>query len=247
LPTIVLYPQPAPDVVAIAERLLPPGFTLEIAGPGPELAPALSGAEFLTGFIGPLPDEAWQAARGLRLIQLLSAGYDNFPIEQARRLGVPVATNGGANALAVAEHAVMLMLAVYRHLPALDRQVRAGTWLRAARGDVRYHELGGKRVGILGMGRIGQRVAHLVRAFDAEVFYSDVRRLPADAEARLGALFLSLDALLDTVDVLSIHLPLLPETRGIIGERELALLAPGSILVNTARGELVDEAALYRT
>src|SRR3989304_3294982 len=114
---IVLYPTPAPDVLAIARDSLPAGFTLEpvAAGPDPSaLARAIDGAEFLVGFVGHMPDAVWSEARALRLIQLLSAGYDSFPIECARALGVPVATNGGANAIAVAEHAVMLMLAVYR-------------------------------------------------------------------------------------------------------------------------------------
>ena len=244
---IVLYPKLAPDVLAIGRRLLPDGFTLEIADAdlsSAQLAEALTSAEFLTGFIGPLPAEAWEAAKSLRLIQLLSAGYDSFPVEWARRLGVPVATNGGANAIAVAEHGVMLMLAVYRRLPQFDRDVRRGQWRHAIRGETRYHELGGKRVGLLGMGMIGRQVAKRLRGFDVEILYHDVRRLSAADEAELGARYLPLDDLLLSVDVLSLHLPLLPETRGIVGRRELALLRPGAVLVNTARGELVEESAL---
>ena len=123
---IVLYPRPAPDVLAIAEPLVPAGFELVVADPndGPAgLAAKFADAEYLTGFIGKLPDEAWRAASKLRLVQLLSAGYDSFPIPVARERGLPVSTNGGANAIAVAEHAVMLMLAAYRHLAVLDRQI----------------------------------------------------------------------------------------------------------------------------
>ena len=247
MPHILLSPRPAPDVLTIAEDLLPAGFTLAVADPDAPpaaLAAALAPAEYLLGFIGPLPDEAWATATRLRLVQLLSAGYDRFPIERARERGVPVAINGGANAVAVAEHAVMLLLAVYRRVTQLDRAVRRGEWRAGTRGDVRYHELGGKRVGLLGMGQIGQEVARRLAGFGVDLCYTDVRRLPATQEAALGATFLPFEQLLASVDVLSLHLPLLPETRGIIGTRALALLRPGAVLINTARGELVDEAAL---
>lgn len=245
--SIVLYPQVAPDVLEIAEQLLPVGFSLQIAPPAQDpkgLAAALSGAEFLLGFVGPLPSEAWEAATSLKLVQLLSAGYDSFPIERARALRVPVATNGGANAIAVAEHAVLLMLAVYRRLPQFDAGVRAGRWRSATRGDVRYHELGGKRVGLIGMGMIGREVAKRLRGFEVDLRYFDVRRLPDEDERALAATYRPLDDLLAESEVVSLHLPLLPETRGLIGRRALSLLRPESILINTARGELVDEDAL---
>ncbi|HEX8959561.1 MAG TPA: 2-hydroxyacid dehydrogenase, partial [Solirubrobacterales bacterium] len=194
--------------------------------------------------VGPLPAPVWQAASQWRLIQLLSAGYDNFEIDRARELRVPVATNGGANAIAVAEHAILLMLAVLRRLVELDREERAGSWRQTQRGEVRYHELCGRRVGLVGMGMIGRQVARRLRGFDVDLSYYDVRRLTPDAELAIGATYLPLDDLLSTVDVLSLHLPLLPETRGIIGARELALLRPDAVIVNTARGELVDEEAL---
>ena len=247
MPHILLIPRLAPAVRAIAEDLLPADFTLAVADPAAPpaaLAAAIAPAEYLLGFVGPLPDEVWAAATRLRLVQLLSAGYDRFPIELARARGLPVAINGGANAVAVAEHAVMLMLAVYRRVSQLDRAVRRGEWRGGAGGDTRYHELGGKRVGILGMGQIGRAVARRLAGFDVDLCYTDVIRLPGAEEAALGATFLPLDELLASADVLSLHLPLLPETRGIIGERALARLRPGAVLINTARGELVDEAAL---
>jgi phosphoglycerate dehydrogenase-like enzyme len=247
MPHILLTPRLAPEVLAIAEGLLPVGFTLDIAdpsGPPAALATALAPAEYLLGFVGPLPEEAWAAATHLRLIQLLSAGYDRFPIERARERGVPVALNGGANAVAVAEHAVMLMLAVYRRLTQLDRAVHRGEWRAGAGGEARYHELGGKRVGLLGMGQIGRAVARRLAGFDVDLCYTDVVRLPPDEERTLGATFLPFEQLVASADVLSLHLPLLPETRGIIDARALASVRPGTVLINTARGELVDEAAL---
>ncbi len=243
---ILLYPRFAPDVLAIGEDLCPKGFGLVVSDPAdlPRLAEDVGRSDFLVGFVGPLPDSVWEAANRIRLIQLLSAGYDNFPIERARDLRIPVATNGGANAIAVAEHAILLMLSVLRRLVQLDHEVRAGSWRQTQRGEVRYHEIAGKRVGLLGMGMIGRQVARRLRGFEVDLCYYDVRRLSRDAEMALGATYLPLDDLLSTVDVLSLHLPLLPETRGIVGARELALLRPGAVLVNTARGELVDEDAL---
>lgn len=243
---IVLYPRFAPDVLAIGRDLCPEGFDLVISDPTDvtRLAEDVGRSDFVVGFVGPLPGPVWEAARSLRLIQLLSAGYDNFPIEGARALRIPVATNGGANAIAVAEHAILLMLSVLRRLVQLDREVRAGSWRQTQRGDVRYHELCGRRVGLVGMGMIGRQVARRLHGFDVDLSYYDVRRLSPDEEMAIGTTYLSLDDLLSTVDVLSLHLPLLPETRGIVGARELALLRPDAVLINTARGELVDEPAL---
>jgi phosphoglycerate dehydrogenase-like enzyme len=244
---ILLYPQLAPEVLAIADRQLPAGFALAVADPAAGdagLAAAVARADFLVGFVGPLPAAVWATAGRLRLIQLLSAGYDRIEIERARDRRLPIALNGGANAIAVAEHTVMLMLAVFRRLTQLDAAVRRGEWRAATRGDVRSHELGGKRVGLLGMGQIGREVAARLAGFGVDLRYHDVHRLPADEEARLDATFLPLDALLATADVLSLHLPLLPATRGIVGAAALAALPPGAVLINTARGELVDEVAL---
>jgi phosphoglycerate dehydrogenase-like enzyme len=247
-PTVVLYPRPAPDVLHIGEQLLPSELNLTVgdsAMSAAELGSVLAPAEYLIGFIPRLPAEAWAAAGKLKLVQLLSAGYDNFPIDVARGMRLPVATNGGANAISVAEHAVMLMLAVYRRLPRLDRTVRAGVWRQALRGAERYYELCGKQVGLVGMGMIGRNVARRLRGFECMVVYNDVRRLAHEAEAELGVRFVGRDELLASSDIVSLHVPLLPETRGLIGADVLAKMKPTAVLINTARGELVDETALH--
>lgn len=244
---IVLYPRPAPDVLAIGQSLLPDGWQLTIADREPDqaaLTAAIAEADVLMGFVGPLPEAVWEAARRLRLIQLLSAGYDSIQIERARAAGIPVAINGGANAIGVAEHAVMLMLAVFRRLTQLDRGVRQGVWGNPTRGAIRYHELGGKRVGLLGMGQIGREVSRRLAGFNVDLCYHDVRRLAVAEETQLGATYLPLDEMLASADVVSLHLPLLPETRSIISAPQLALMRPEAIVINTARGELIDEAAL---
>ena len=158
---------------------------------------------------------------------------------------MPVAITAGANAVPVAEFTLLLVLAVLRRLPHREAQLRGGEWQRA-REETRVHarQLRGKVVGLVGLGAIGREVARRMRAFDAEVRYYDVRRLAASEERALGVRFQDLDPLLAEADIVSLHVPLLPSTRELLSRERIARLRPGAIVINTARGELVDEAAL---
>ena len=242
-PRIVYVNSPFDNGQAV-EELAPAGFELVRAAAGsPAYDAALADAGYLVGFVDGLVDEAlYRAAPRLRLIQLLSAGYDRADIAAARRAGVPIANNGGANAVAVAEHALLLMLAVCRRLPLQHDNVRSGRW----RGNEtpRVHELRGRTLGLVGLGTIGKKTARLARAFGMTVQYYDVARLDEDAEDALGVRFRLLGEILRSSDIVSLHLPLNPATRHLIGARELALLKPTAVLVNTSRGPVVDEAAL---
>ena len=229
-----------PDVVAIGHQMLPPGFELRLV-PADRLADVLRDADYLMGFIGPLDDATLAGARRLRLVQLLSVGYDRFNLAGARAARVPVAVNGGANAIAVAEHAILLMMATLRHLTELDAGVRAGRWNSGAK---RLYELWSSTIGIVGMGRIGQEVAQRLRGWGSTLIYHDPVRLPAERERELGVAFVSLEDLADRADVVTVHVPLSSATRHLIDARALARMKPTAVLVNTARGELVDEAAL---
>ncbi|WP_135466114.1 2-hydroxyacid dehydrogenase [Crenalkalicoccus roseus] len=232
--------------MAVARELCPAGFELVIARPGtPEFAAAIPEAEYLVGFGSPAMDDAfYRAARRLRLYQLLSAGYDNCDIEAARRAGVPICNNGGANATAVAEHAMMLMLAVCRRLVWQHESVVAGRWRGNAPGQAGLFELRGRTLGIVGLGTIGRKVARLANAFGMQVIYFDIRRLTEAEEDALNVRFRLLREVLRAADILSLHVPLTPATRHMIGAAELALMKPGAFLVNTCRGPVVDEAAL---
>jgi phosphoglycerate dehydrogenase-like enzyme len=243
-PVIVLPPNRnlEPDVVAIARRLLPRGFDLRLVT-ADELAAALRDADYLMGFVGHLDDATLAGARRLRLVQLLSVGYDRFNLAGARKARLPVAVNGGANAIAVAEHTVLLMLATLRHLTELDAGVRAGSW---STGVKRLYELWSSTIGIVGMGRIGQEVAKRLAGWEASLVYHDPVRLPAAREAELGVTFAPLDELLGRSDVVTVHVPLSDATRHLIDGPALARMKPTAVLVNTSRGELVDEAALAR-
>jgi phosphoglycerate dehydrogenase-like enzyme len=167
-------------------------------------------------------------------------------IEAARKARVPVANNGGANSVAVAEHAVMLMLAVHKKLVYHHLNVVNGTWRTSDFASVRTYELEGKRLGIIGLGNIGKKVARRVRGFDMDVRYYDVVRLTADQEDTLGVRFALLTELLRTSDVVTLHVPLNDATRTMISTRELGMMKRTAILINTCRGPVVDEDALHQ-
>ena len=239
-----------PDIVALASDMAPEGFSLQhlpVGTPDDDIAAAMREAEYLLGFVRHLPDEAFMAnATRLKLVQVLSAGYDQVNIAGARAARVPVCSNGGANSVAVAEHAIMLMLAVYRNLVALHQNVVAGKWHSGIPRTVNVYELAGKTVGLVGLGNIGQQVAQRVRAFDASVIYHDAFRRSAAEEERLGVRYVSLETLLETADVVSLHVPLNHDTRDMMDAEALARMKPTAILINTCRGEVVDEGGAVR-
>jgi phosphoglycerate dehydrogenase-like enzyme len=229
-----------PDVVAIGRQMLPPGFELCLVR-AEALSDALREADYLMGFIGPLDDATLSGARRLKLVQLLSVGYDRFNLAGARAARVPVAVNGGANAIAVAEHAILLMMATLRHLTELDAGVRAGRW---SAGSQRLYELWSSTIGIVGMGRIGQEVAQRLWGWGSTLVYFDPVRLTPERERQLGVAFTSLDELLERADVVTVHVPLSAATRHLIDARAMSRMKSTAVLVNTSRGELIDEAAL---
>jgi D-3-phosphoglycerate dehydrogenase len=174
----------------------------------------------------------------LRLISILGTGTDNVDLVAASERGVVVTNTPGASTYSVAETALALMMAAARHLPLTDRKMRAGEW---------YHqkgiELHGKTIGIVGLGAIGQAMAKMAAGLGMPILAWSFRRDEERARA-CGAELVELDELLRRSDVVSLHVRASAETRGLIGRRELALMKPTAILVNTARGALVDEEAL---
>jgi phosphoglycerate dehydrogenase-like enzyme len=246
-PRIILVP-PSGEVATIAREMAPAGFELVLAQPGTsEFEAALGQVEYMVCYPNvPMHDSFYRAAPRLKIVQLLSAGYDAVDLEAARRAKVPVANNGGANAISVAEHALMLMLTVSRKVVWQHSNVAGGRW-RGNGPAPRMYELHDKTLGIVGLGTIGKKVARLARAFGMRVQYYDIVRLTEDQEDALGVRFRLLRELVRTSDVVSLHVPLNASTRHLIGAGELALMKPSAILVNTSRGPVVDEAALTRT
>jgi len=246
---IVFSPAISAAAWAIGESLLPPGFTIEVLSKEEERRiKQLEQADFLMGFLRgmPLRPDDYPHLGRIKLIQLLSAGYDGIDIERLRKSGIPLCNNGGANSYAVSEHAIMLMLAVYRRLPALDRTVRAGQWRSSKLGEEQEHELAGKTVGIVGAGMIGRTIARRLSGFEVNLLYYDPVRLSEDEEVRLSMHYRHFKDLLRQADVVSLHAPFNASTRHLICDGTLDLMKREAILINTARGELIDEAALYR-
>ena len=185
--------------------------------------------------------------QNLRLIQTFSAGTDWMDKAALAELGVSVSNNGGANAVAVAEHAVMLMLSIERKIDRQIDSVKNGTWMAGVGGDrTEFHTLVGKRVGIVGLGRIGSRVAKRLQGWECEVVYYDVVDFDDEYLGATNAKFVELEELLETSDIVSLHVPLERTTHHMISDREFALMKDSAILVNTCRGPVVDEAALKR-
>jgi phosphoglycerate dehydrogenase-like enzyme len=232
--------------ISVARELLPASLDAVVARHGTEeFQAALADAVCLVGFgDGTMDDAFYRSAPNLKLVQLLSAGYDRCDIEAARRAGVPICNNGGANSTAVSEHAILLMLAVCRRLVWQHTNVAAGRWRGNNVDDVTLYELKGRTLGIVGLGTIGKKTARLARAFGMNVQYYDVIRLTEERADDLGVRFALFDEVLRTSDIVSLHVPLTKDTKHMIGAAQFSLMKPSAYLVNTCRGPVVDERAM---
>jgi phosphoglycerate dehydrogenase-like enzyme len=190
-----------------------------------------------------MSDRVLRSAKKARLVQGLSAGYDSVNLKLLSELNIPCANNGGANSWAVADHAVLAMLTLYRRMIAADRATREGRWREAIDGTNTF-EMANKVVGVMGFGNIGQKVARRVQAFDAKVQYYDKFPLKPEREKELDVKRVSLDELFRTSDIITCHAPLTNDTRHVVNRARLATMKPTALLINTSRGEVVDEAAL---
>jgi lactate dehydrogenase-like 2-hydroxyacid dehydrogenase len=177
-----------------------------------------------------------------RIFANFAVGYDNFDVEAATRSGVILTNTPGVLDEATATHAWALLLAAARRIPESDRYVRSGQWNGWSPTAFLGQDVDHKVLGVAGLGRIGANFARKAAAFNMKLIYTDLARSPLEAE--IGATFVDKATLLRESDFLSLHVPLLPETRHYIGAAELAAMKPTAILVNAARGPLVDEQAL---
>ena len=246
MPKVRFFTFLSPEITPLLTQYAPSGFEVSVHAsdlPDEEKISLVQDADFLILFPGQISERVLRSAPHLKLIQLVAAGYDSMDVNLCRELGIPVANNGGANSIDVAEHTIGLILGFYRRLIELDRNVRADRWRDIDTGSSTY-TINGKTVGIVGLGNIGKRVARLLRAFGTRILYYDQYPPVGDIESELGVTRMELDDLLRESDIVTVHLPLTHETRGIIGRHELSLLKPTAVLVNTCRGPIVDEVAL---
>lgn len=200
----------------------------------------LATAEVFWHVLEPLTAEAIAAMPRLRLIQKIGVGVNTIDLAAARDRGIAVCNMPGTNSRAVAEMTLALMLAVLRRLPLLDQATRAGRGWGPVQSDVdSYGEIAGRTVGLVGYGAVPRLLAPVLRAMDAKVLYWS-----RTARSDVMAEFRPLDSLIEESDIVSLHLPLAAETTGLLDAGRLARMRRGAVLVNTARGGLVDEPAL---
>ena len=204
----------------------------EMLALAPEADAIVSGTE-------PITAKVLAAAPRLKVISKHGVGYENIDLEAAKARGIPVCIAGGSIADSVADLAMGLILSVARQIPQADRSVRAGEWKRFV-----GPEMSGKTLGIVGLGQIGKGLARRAKGFGMRLVAHDAHEDRPFA-ASWGVDYVSLDELLKRSDFVSLHAPVTPGTRGMMDARRLALMKPTAYLVNTARGELVDEGALY--
>ena len=200
-------------------------------------------ADFLLCYRQDPSDKVLRSLEKCRLVQLLAAGYDRINLDILAELEIPCSNNGGANSWAVADQAVLLMLAVYKQLLVSDTSTRNGDWSKPITG-LNTFEMADKKVGILGFGSIGRQVAKRVQGFDAQVQYYDLDRLGEDTEVDMGVTYVSVEDLFRTSDILTCHTPLTKNTRHIVNARRLSMMKSSAVVINTSRGSVVDESAL---
>ncbi|HHJ11445.1 MAG TPA: hydroxyacid dehydrogenase [Bacteroidetes bacterium] len=201
----------------------------------------------LSVFGNPFPDELIEKASRLKILSNYGAGVDNINLALATEKGIVVTNTPDQVTEPTAELAMTLMLSLARRVTEMDRKLRQDK--RQVRWGVMENlgfTLENKTIGIIGMGRIGKATARRARAFRMKIVYYNRHRLPKDEEKKLEIRYVPLDTLLRIADVVSLHTPLTKETRHLIGEKELELMKPSAILVNTARGPVVNEQALIR-
>src|SRR3989475_2471477 len=183
---ILFAPKQPEVIVTMAKAMTPAGYELVMADPGtPEFIQAAGDAEYYLGHARRMGGEFFRSAPNLKLVQLLSAGYDHVDVEAARKSKVPVSNNGGANALAVAEHTIMLILAVLKRVVQFHNSVAAGKWRVGNPPDGRVYEMANRTLGIVGLGNIGKKGARRARAVETKGQYYDI---PRPREADEGAL-----------------------------------------------------------
>ncbi len=216
--------------------------------PEEKIVEAVAAADVLLGdytFATPITRNVARAARKARLIQQPSVGYNHIDLEACRQAGLKVANIPGANDVAVAEHTIMMALTLLKQVMMFHRETLKANWLRKnGMLGVAIPELMGKTYGLIGMGRTGKAVAERLVPFGVKLLYYDIKRLTTEEENRYKASYAELAEILKTSDIISLHLPLTPETENLIGQKELEQMKPSAILINVARGELVDEKAL---
>lgn len=239
---VVLDAMPAARVDRL-RPFLPPGFVLTHGTePGEEhMKDIIRDADFAISGQVAVSGEVLRAARRLKLLHKWGVGVDNFDLETARQLGIKVARTTASNALSVAEFTIGLMLSTLRFSAFGHQHLQQGVWRGISSLPAETFLLTGKTVGIIGFGAIGQNVARLLRSFGCKILYTKRTPLAADDATAPGAIHATLDEVIETSDIISLHCPLTPQTQNMIDAKALSRMKRTAILVNVARGGVVVE------
>lgn len=243
--TICLLDMTTPARAEKLRALLPPGFVLThgTARGDEHMKEIIAQADYAISGQVAVSGDVLRAGKKLKLLHKWGVGYDNIDIATAKELGIKVARTTGSNALPVAEFALGLMISALRYIGYGHAELKKGHWSTGSLPGETFM-LSGKTVGLIGFGAIGQNVARLLRGFGCTILYSKRQPLTPEEEAALGVRHASLDEILAQADVVSLHCPLTPETTNLIGREAFARMKKTAVLINVARGGVVDESAL---
>ena len=244
--TILLTNKYSGIPLQIVQSEIPDGFEMTLLSEQTQeaLLEEASKADYiLAGGRLKITREVLRRATRLKMIQRSGVGLDALDLYAIKEKGVPLYVNGGVNAESVAEYALLLILACLRRLVEIDRNTKNGIWKKQEQG-VRTSELKGKTVGIIGMGNTARTLVGLLKPFHVHILYYDIFRTDPEYEAENDMTFSDIGGLLSDSDAVTVHCALTEETRGLINAENIARMKPGAVLVNTARGEIVDPGAL---
>ena len=242
---IVLYGSFTPTMLQTLQQSCPEGFETYHVAKGGNLN-ELSAADYMVCRAAVIDGQILDHAPKLRAIQKWGVGYDKIDVEEAGRRGIPVMITVGGNSMPVAELTVTLMLDVLRSVTAMHEKLKEGNWTREQY-SCRAYLLHGKTVGLVGIGNIAKKVAAIVQGgFQCSVLYYDLFPLSPEDEEKLGVRGVSLDELFRQSDIISIHVPLLDSTRGMIDRSMLEKMKPNACLINTSRGGVLNEEDLIQ-
>jgi phosphoglycerate dehydrogenase-like enzyme len=234
----------------VLQRVAPKSVQVRLVDAGlseGELMEALKDVDAIIPWWGRgLPPQVVKNCPKLKLVQLLSAGYDAYDVAALKQMGIAVANNGGSNAVSVSEHTVALMLSVCRRMMDAWENTRNGKWRDGTENLPLRSEITGKTVGIIGFGNIGRQVARKLGGWDVRLLYYDIIEPTPGRELENGARYVPKDELLRQSDIVTLHVPLNKSTRGMMSDREFGLMKKSAVLINACRGPVVDEKALIR-
>lgn len=241
---LIVFTTCHPWIQKVVNEVKPAGFEVVFLDLKDEqkAAETLPQADFLVCTV--LPAYQAQLMINCKLVMHNGVGYDGIATDVLAEMGIPVAVTPAMTPEGVGEHTFMQILSLLKQLPAVQQSMRSGGWNMFGWREG-SHNLAYKTLGIVGLGRIGKRVAHLAHAFDCEVIYNDIIEIPLEFEEKYRLKKVSLDELLSTADVVTLHVPLTDQTRKMVGATEFAKMKNGALFINASRGETYDLDALY--